>query len=390
MALLRFNGFIKNIKYEPQFTEDLHVYNYNSFNANTCSTYGLIKLGPNDNIVYAKWVTPKRTRSYPFARLYNIYGFNSNKITIIPIIKDEGAGSGNNDRINAITFYWMNLLNIYIILAWYENAEKKPDSDNLITNQKFNNEFIKQKILEITKSKMTALHWNTEHFEKDFEYVWKKSVQSYERISKENKVKLHSAENHRKRLEKFKKNRKFNLDVFKDYTLQRSKEARMREIKTIHELESLSEGNKAIINVYNYLGGIYYLTADEVFLENDVFVIQESKNSSTSKLTSKDDIKDGLFKLILYSNMEKLEFNNKKVEFKTRLKLTGNIQGNLLLPNSKEDIRFFIDQNQFKKNQKEIIYRLNDESKINNLEIHIGTNQPKKNKKRYLKIDEYL
>jgi len=220
--------------------------------------------------------------------------------------------------------------------------------------------------------------------------VWNKSVESYERISKENKVKLHSAENHRKRLLKFKKNGKFNLDVFKEYTLQRSKEARMREIKTIHELESLSEGNKAIFNVYNYLGGIYYLTADEVFLENDVFVIQESKNSSTSKLTSKDDIKDGLFKLILYSNMEKLEYNNKKVEFKTRLKLTGNIQGNLLLPNSKEDIRFFIDQNQFKKNQKEIIYRLNDESKINNLEIHIGPNQPKTNKKRYLKIDEYL
>jgi len=115
--------------------------------------------------VFAKWVSPKRTRSYPFARLYNIYGFNSNKITIIPIIKDEGDGSGNNDRINTINFFWMNLLNIYIILSWYESAEKKPDSDNLITNQKFNNEFIKQKIIEITKSKMTELHWNTEHFE---------------------------------------------------------------------------------------------------------------------------------------------------------------------------------------------------------------------------------
>jgi len=317
---------------------------------------------------------------------------NSKIITIIPIIKDEGKDSMNNDRINAITFSWMNLLNIYIILAYYETAEKKiPEKrkkaanigekstktkkTELITNQKFNNDYIKEKIQDISRYKMSALHWNTKHFQDDFEKIWNKSIECYEKISKELNVKLHSFEDHRKVLEKFKKNGKFDIETFKNYMNKRSKEAQHREVMTIHKLEALTGVNKAIFNISNYLGGTYYLTCDEVFIERGHFIIQESKNSIKRKLPSKNDIRDGLFKLILFSNIEKLEYNEKEVKFKTRLKLTGNLEGELILPAPRSTILSFISKNQLKSNLKKTIINLNKESAQNNITIWIKGNK---------------
>jgi len=37
----------------------------------------------------SKWKSPKRTRTYPYARVYNTYS-QPKKITVIPIVKDEG------------------------------------------------------------------------------------------------------------------------------------------------------------------------------------------------------------------------------------------------------------------------------------------------------------
>ena len=119
---------------------------------NDVQAYGLIDLGTQgNNLAFSKWVSPKRTRTYPFARIYNTFHFNTKKVTIIPIIKGEGAGTQNNDRINFITFSWMNLLNIYIILAWYEDAEKKLGTTDRITNQILNIESVREKLVEVSQ-----------------------------------------------------------------------------------------------------------------------------------------------------------------------------------------------------------------------------------------------
>jgi len=391
--ILEFKGFIENITYSPKFTVDksINEYNLSDFDSNECASIGKIKVDDNDYIFFTKWVTPKRTRSYPFARLYNVYNTNSKIITIIPIIKDEGGDSGNNDRINAITFSWMNLLNIYIILAYYESAEKKQvgtrkTAANLkikgkkvkteyITNQMFNNEYIKSKIKEVSKYKMTALHWNTKHFKEDFEKVWLKSVECYKKISKDEKVELHSFDNHLKRLDEFKVEGIFNLEKFIEVMNKRSKEAQNREALTIHDLEVLNQGHNAKFYIENYLGGIYYLTCDEIFIEKNKFIIQESKNSSTGKFPAENDIKDGLFKLILFSNMEKLEYRKEEVDFTTRLKLTGNIDGDLILPAEEDIIKDFLMRNNFTKKVQKIINDLNSDSSENGIAIHIGSNK---------------
>jgi hypothetical protein len=376
MNIIELKGFIRDISYDPQLTTELNEIPLNDFNVNTCPPYGIISLDEHNKIAYSKWVSPKRTRSYPFARIYNTLGTNFKKITIIPIIKDEGADSSNNDRINAITFSWMNLLNIYIILSWYENADKteRRGKSNLITNQKMNNEHILKKIKEIKKYKMTALHWNTTHFENEFEKIYKNAVNSYSKISISKNVKLHPFKKHIDVLEQFKDGGKFSIQKFKEYTLKRSKEAQKRELMTVHELEHLSDGCKGLFILSNYLGGEYYLTCDEVYIENGIFIIQESKNTK-GKLPSIDDIKDGLFKLALYSNIEKLEYMGNEIKFKTRLKLTGNLDGMIKLPSEDGKIDKFIQKNNLLKRHTQIIKELQKEAEINNIEIIIEGNK---------------
>ncbi|MDJ0737165.1 MAG: hypothetical protein QNJ47_24375 [Nostocaceae cyanobacterium] len=400
MTLISFNGFIRDIIYTPYLTPKLKTYDINNFNINSANTFGKISLDSADNyIAFSKWVSPKRTRSYPFARIYNTYHLNSKSVTVIPIMKDEGM-DGDNDRINFITLSWMNLLNVYIVLAWYEQAEVVPNK-NKITTQKFNSDHVKQKILEISNYHSTALHWNTTHFEKDFQTVFLNAVNSYEQIATTKNVQLRSREKHLQVLQQFQKNDVFYLDKFRDYTLKKSQKAAHRESVTTHQLEHLTDGDKGIFYISNYLGGIYHLTADEVYKQNNVLVIQESKNNSKGKLPSKNDIKDGLFKLILFSNLDclysnklgYLPFNNvtirfwtllidmnplvgilflhKFLEFKICLKITGELQGNLDLPNSDNNVlNTFCQNNGFSKTQRKLIELLNQEA-TNNHKLNI-------------------
>lgn len=366
MTFLSFRGFIRDIHYVPRLNPQLKAYDISEFDINSASTYGLITLGSlENNLAFSKWVSPKRTRSYPFARIYNTYHLNTKKITIIPIIKDEGSGTSNNDRINFITLSWMNLLNVYIILGWYETADVVKKSTNKITNQKFNSTYIREKLLEISRYQMTALHWNTTHFEREFEPVFFNAVNSYKNIARQQSVELHSTAKHLEVLQKFQSDGRFNLEIFKRSTLLNSQAAANREIMTTHTLEYLEDGAKGLFTISNYLGGEYHLTADEVYREDDLVIIQESKNSSRGKLPSEDDIKDGLFKLILFANLETLFLGNEQVSFTTRLKITGNLVGSISLPNATSSIDIFCQQNRFSLKQRQLIELLNLEASSN-------------------------
>lgn len=371
MNLLTFTGFIRDIIYTPCLIPKIETYNINQFDINYVKPFGIINLDSlQNNIAFSRWTSPKRTRTYPFAKIYNTYHLNSKKVTVIPVIKDEGAGTDNNDRINFITLSWMNLLNVYIILSWYESADRVANTIDRITNQKLNTKYVQQKILEISHYQLTALHWNTTYFEKDFQTVYLNAVDSYEKIAANQNVSLHSKQKHLEVLDNFQQDEKFNLQRFKDYTLNRSLAAAQRESLTTHRLEYLSEGYKGIFFISNYLGGIYHLTADEVYLEGNLFIIQESKNTSKGRLPSAEDIKDGLFKLILFSNLESLFINDRQVEFRICLKITGMLKGTLHLPNDITIVRVFCQNNNLSRRQKQLVELLNQET-VQNQKISI-------------------
>lgn len=378
MAIHSLKGLVKGVKYNPCLNQGkLTEYDIAQFDVNSAKAYGLINIGTSgNNLAFSKWVSPKRTRTYPFPRIYNTYGLGTKKVTIIPVIKDEGA-AGDNDRINAMTFSWMNLMNVHIVLAWYENA-RKVDSKEKITNQVLNVESVTEKLLEIGQFHSNALHWNTNHFENDFERIYLTAVESYQRISKNENVLMHKAQDHLNTLEDFKVNNQFCLETFKRVTLSRSQRAALRETVTVHKLESLGKGEKSIFSITNYQGGEYYLSPDEIYWENDQLVIQESKNTSQKKFPSFpsiSDIKDGLFKLILFTNMEQVGVDDRTdVPFITRLKLTGNLAGSLFLPNATNQVSHFCQENRLSSARSKTITLLNQEAGMNDFQIWITGN----------------
>ncbi len=301
--ILHFTGFIRGVTYQTFLNESLKVINLDDFNVNKAKPFGLIKCESSQTqIAYSKWVSPKRTRSYPFARIYNTY--NSGKaITIIPVIKDEGK-DGDRDRIQYSTISWMNLLNVYIVLAYYESAEKSQkkgqEKKHKLTNHKFNNKFVTEQIQEIIKYRQSALHWNKNLFEERFVDIFSKALDCYNFISQSTGVLIHS----RQRMEKDLKKITAEFNEFKNISLKNSQNASKREALTSHKLEYLADGSKATFSIENYLGGVYYLTPDEILSEDDKYIIQESKNASKDFLPSISDIRDGLFKLILFSNLK--------------------------------------------------------------------------------------
>jgi hypothetical protein len=373
---LHFKGFIKGIKYQPHLTEGLSYFDLTDFDINKASSCGVIR-HENADVAYSKWVSPKRTRSYPFARIYNTY--NASKvITIIPVIKDEGK-DGDRDRIQYSTISWMNLLNVYIVLAYYEKAEKSNKKGQVnkhkLTCQAFNSEFVNEQIKQILSYRQSALHWNKNLFEERFIEIFQTALDCYDKISLKTQVAIHS----RRGMNKYLQDISREFEKFRDISLKNSEKASYREVNTNHKLEYLTEGVKATLTIENYLGGIYYLTVDEIFRDQDIYIIQESKNTTKDILPKLPDIQDGLFKLILYSNLDSLMFQEQSVSFSTKLKLTGNnIEGTLQLPvNSQQEIDKFLTDNQgiFKPVHREIIHRLILETKSNyNLGIEITGN----------------
>lgn len=254
--ILNFTGFVKGVAYETFLNDPLRTVSLNNFDVNQANPSGIIRSSAIE-VAYSKWVSPKRTRSYPFARIYNTYNY-CKAITIIPIIKDEGK-DGDRDQIAYNTISWMNLLNVYIVLAYYESAEKsykKGQQDkHKLTNQKFNNDFVKAQIQEILRYRQSALHWNKNLIEERFTDIFAKALNSYDTISQQTGVLIHS----RKRIEDYLNKIITEFEEFKNISLKGSLNASKREALTSHVKEHVVKERKAAFCIENYLGGVYLI-----------------------------------------------------------------------------------------------------------------------------------
>ena len=136
---------IKGIKYTPLLCRELETYSITSLGkAIEEKSSFIIEINEKDRVAVSWWVSPKRTRSYPYARVYDTLGFSGKKITIIPIIKDEGK-DGDRDFLQWDTISLMSLLGIYVIVSYYVEAEKSGKYDNKITKQRFDIEQLKKR-----------------------------------------------------------------------------------------------------------------------------------------------------------------------------------------------------------------------------------------------------
>jgi len=339
---------IKGIKYKPFLCRDLEIFEFNDLEKALASAASFIlKINKENKVAISWWVSAKRTRSYPYARVYDTLGFSGKKITIIPIVKDEGK-EGDRDFLQWDTVSLMSLLGIYVIIAYYNEAEPSKRYKNKITNQRFNTNYLKEQIKKILSYQSDALHWNISHID-NAGRIGQKALEAYDKISKELKVEMHSRQSAEKRINELLRGK----EEFMTLSRVLAEKAQRRERMTIQPKENLS-GTKAIITIQNYLGGFYYFTVDEVKVKgNNVFLI-EGKHSKTNFLPSLEDIKDGLLKMILFTNLEDVEADGEKYNPIAVLKLT---------------VENHFNENQLSSSQREILKLLRKEAKVNDFQI---------------------
>ncbi|MDR3162256.1 MAG: hypothetical protein LBT81_00135 [Helicobacteraceae bacterium] len=351
------------IKYKTYLNEPLKCYDFASFDINESSAACFV----DDNgylCAVSKWVSPKRTRSYPYERVYNTLDYPK-RIAVIPIVKDEGL-KGDRDFIQWDTVSLMSLLGVYVILSYYCDAVAK---NQKITNQKFDNDYIKLKIKEIEECHSSALHWNLEEL-KNLSKLVEKSKKSYAIIESESGVALHSA----KGLDDFQNRIDIELCEFMNFSRTKAQKAQLRELNVIQPKESLTTISKARITISNHLGGLYYFTVDETLVKRDTLFLIESKHTRSAILPSKSDIKDGLLKMILYSNLRDITVSGKALNSVAVLNLTSSkIAGKL--SSNQGDNQNFAKQNSLSNADKKLIEGVFEEAQKNGFTVSIRNAQ---------------
>lgn len=326
---MNIKGTIAGIKYKVVLSDVLKEFDINKFNINEAPSSCLLKDNKH-TFAISKWVSPKQTRSYPFERVFNTLHV-SKKITVIPIVKDEGE-KGDRDFIQWDTVSLMSLLDVFVIFAYYEKADK---ADQKITNQQFNNKYVLSKIKEIEQYHSSALHWNLHELNTNLHSIIDKVKTAYSKIEKSTGEKLHNPNG----LDNFKKKIGKDVSLFMAFSRGKAEKAQSREFVTLQPKESLSTLTKAKITITNYLGGQYFLTVDEILLAKDKVSLIERKHSTNAILPSKGDIKDGLLKMILYCNLSDVIANGKKIKSEAVLCLTSSkLKGAITSSSTKKEI----------------------------------------------------
>jgi hypothetical protein len=362
---MQITAIITGIRYKIKLASNLKAFELDDFNINELPASCIVR---DDNFSFglSKWVSPKRTRSYPYERIYNTL-VSSKRITVIPIIKDEGK-EGDRDFIQWDTVSLMSLLDVFVIFAYYNQAEKHPLRENKITNQKFDNVLVKRKINEIRNYHSSALHWNLKEIDKTFSGLIQKVKKEYQRIGKQLGVEFHSEQG----VNKFANQFTDGVNNFMETSRQKAQEAQNREMKTIQPKEVLSTLTKATITIENYLGGKYYFTTDEIKIKSDKIFLIESKHSKNVLLPSIGDVKDGLLKMMLYSNLKEVFINDNEYQQIPVLKLTSTkLKYNISSIDSLDKINDFILKHKFSKKQTELIIDLFVEANENNFLVTV-------------------
>ena len=196
-----------------------------------------------------------------------------------------------------------------------------------------------------------------------------KAKTAYAEISNKTGVTLHGDQG----LDSFARKINQSLEDFRAFSRRKSQNAQTREFQTLQPKEALSSDTKGRVTISDQNGGKYFFTCDETKLENKTIYLIEDKHSSRAKMPSPSDIKDGLLKMMLYSNLKNVRVGNESVSSKPVLRLTSSkIEGNISSESDSAEIDKFLVINRFNTNQKGFVQKLFQEARENNFEIKIA------------------
>lgn len=361
---------LKEVKYTTKIESNLERYSIDELVVgNLSSKASFILSFEEDLYAFSQWVSPKRTRTFPYARVYDTLN-KKNRITLIPFCKDEGF-DGDRDFIQWDTVSLMSLLNVHVILGYYVSAQKNNSSKQShrekITKQIYDYNYVVEQLKELKNYQSCALHWNLKQMD-NLSIIAERTLESYRKINKQTGVRLHGEKGIKDRIKVINK----NILEFKELSRDLAQQAQARENLTIQPKEKVI-GNKACITLKNLLGGHYYLTVDECsFLNGNVFII-EKKHSARELFPSENDIKDSFIKMALFSNIDNIQCGEKPFPYKAVVGLTSQrIKGHLHSEMSATEVEKFFQQNDIRQQtRKHVLLAAIEEARHNNFGLFL-------------------
>jgi hypothetical protein len=350
---------IENLNYKATLFPNLKEFNISKFLSGELGDKSSFILNYKNNLYgISQWKSPKRSRTYPYARVYDTMGMQT-RITLIPFVKDEGF-DGDRDFIQWDTVSLMSLLNVYVIIGYYENATLNQNFKNKITNQVMNYQYLTEQIDQLVNYKSSALHWNLNQLHK-CHAIAQTCKENYQFISETLGVRLHSFEGIDQRIAILKE----GLTEFKEHSRKLSMEAQNREVQTVQPKENTIE-EKAKLTVRNFLGGEYHFTIDELIIKKDKLIFIEKKHTKDAFFPSIYDIKDGLVKMMLFSNLVdnkigSYSFNHLSVLGLTSAKFKGFCHNKM----DEQQIKECLSKNTFSVTQQKTILHVFHEGNLN-------------------------
>ncbi len=360
--LSEITGEVEKINYKQFAGDNLRTYNFENFDINNAAGAFLLEK-EKEKIAISRWISPKRTRSYPYERVYDTLAVGGKKATIIPVVKDEGLG-GDRDFLQWDTISLLSLLDVHFIPAFYSEAAKNLKRNDQITAQKLDSEYISAKLAEIFNFKGTALQWN-ENQTKNLKDIFEKARNAYREISKNTKTYMHNEDALNGLIKLTKKPDDFIL-----FSRSKAQKGQNREILSIQPKEALSTDTKGSVTITNLNGGKYFFTCDETLLkENTLYLIQD-KHSSRAIMPSENDIKDGLLKMMVYTNLQNVRVGKNPVNSKAILRLTSSkLVGSINSDGSEDEIAEFFETNKLETSKQNLIKKLFHDARENKFMI---------------------
>lgn len=353
---------IEKIRYKQFLGDNLRASKLENFDINTSQGAFLLDNG-EEKIAVSRWVSPKRTRSYPYERVYDTLAFSGKKVAIIPVVKDEGLG-GERDFLQWDTISLLSLLDVQVVLAYYNEAEKNLKRKDQITSQKLDNTYIRARLKEVFEFKGTPRDWNAREA-KQLKAVFEKAKSAYAEIAKQTKTYLHDAAA-LDELIKFAE----TPQKFIEFSRAKAIKAQSREFRTDQPKEALATDTKAKVTINNALFGRYFFTCDETLVENDSLYLIEAKHTAHARFPSKNDIKDGLVKMMLYTNLKGVKVGKNAFDLRVMLRLTSSqLKGSIKSDAKEETIEKFFTDNNFAPADKEFFKKLFREARENRFTI---------------------
>ncbi len=356
------SGDVSKIVYKQYVNDNLRESKLENFDINKATGAFLLTNG-KEQIAVSRWISPKRTRSYPYERVYDTLAHSGKKVAIIPVVKDEGLG-GDRDFLQWDTVSLLSLLDVQVVLAYYDTAEKNAKRHDQITAQKLDNAYITARLNEVYDFKGTARQWN-EREVKQLKFVFEKAKLAYREISKNTKTYLHNEDALTELISYAETPQKYI-----EFSRRKSQDAQAREFVTEQPKEALSTDTKAKVTINNALFGKYFFTCDETKITDQTVYLIEAKHSRRTKMPNRNDIKDGFVKMMLYTNLNNVKVGAKPHKLKVMIRLTSNqLKGSMNSDLKEEEVEKFLSDNLFDSANKTYIKKIFREARENRFTI---------------------